>query len=93
MFDTLSPCSETVPLWQALILGAGDACIEISVPSILTLLLPFIMFVVAAQWAVKRMLFGPRTARGGPARTADTGVDGLKKGQRRATGRWSDPAG
>ncbi|MDF0601129.1 hypothetical protein P1J78_10340 [Psychromarinibacter sp. C21-152] len=57
MFET---CKETVsPLW-ALIFGAGDACIEMSMWSILLLILPFAAFVMVLQFVANRLLFGRR---------------------------------
>ncbi|WP_425051562.1 hypothetical protein [Psychromarinibacter sp. S121] len=78
MFQAV-PCRETVSLLWSLLFGAGDACVSLSMWSILSAIIPFAVVVFGLQWALKRLLFGRReTAARRPATTP------LKAGQRRA---------
>lgn len=63
-------CTETISLLRALVFGAGDACVLISVPSILGLIVPFVAIVVALQWLARRVLLGPPARAARPERNA-----------------------
>lgn len=56
--EFLATCPETVSLLRALVLGAGEACVQISVPSLIGLLVPFVVVVLGLQWLTRRLLFG-----------------------------------
>ena len=66
MFAMIETCSETVSLLRALTLGAGEACVEISLPSLISVLVPFIASVLVLQWLARRVLFGPPKRRPDP---------------------------
>ncbi|WP_172291889.1 hypothetical protein [Pseudoruegeria sp. HB172150] len=55
-------CWETVSLFWALLFGARGACIEITMWSVLALLIPFAAAVMLLQYVVKSVIFG----RGAP---------------------------
>ncbi|MDF0595346.1 hypothetical protein [Psychromarinibacter halotolerans] len=78
MFQSV-PCRETVSLLWSLVFGAGDACVSLSMWSVLGALIPFGVAVFALQWVVKRLLFGrPFAPRGREV------APPLRAGQRRA---------
>ena len=54
----IGACTDTVSLLHALVFGAGEACVSISVPSIIGVLVPFIAIVLTLQWLARRILFG-----------------------------------
>lgn len=63
------PCTEVVTILTALIFGAGDACVDIGLRSVLPALLVFVVCVVVLQFLARRLLsrlFGRRK----PTRTA-----------------------
>lgn len=52
MFGT---CTETVSILEAMIFGAGDACVMLSTSSILTAFAAFIVLVLIAQFIARRL--------------------------------------
>lgn len=57
-------CTETVSLLYAIVFGAGDACIMVSMGSLLTALVVFLMLVILAQFLARKLwkgLRGPET--------------------------------
>lgn len=76
---TAAPCTETVSIPYALIFGAGEACVNVSMWSLLWLLIPFAVAVMGLQWVANRLVHGaptPGAEPGAPPR--------LKTGQRLA---------
>ena len=51
----LEECSETVGLLYAILFGAGDACIMLSMGSILTVLAAFFVVVIIAQFIARKL--------------------------------------
>ncbi len=79
MFQEVPPCTDTVsPLW-AMIFGAGDACVEIGLWSLMPVLVLFVVGIMALQWIANRFLFGRKTAE--PTRRGDPRGVRLKTGQ------------
>ncbi len=58
MFDAVQTCTEFVsPLW-AVLFGAGDACVQVSLWTVLSMLLPFAALVFALQAVANRLVHG-----------------------------------
>ena len=55
MYET-DPCTETVSILEAIVLGAGEACVNVNPVSVLTALIPFVIAVVVLQIAANRMV-------------------------------------
>lgn len=64
MFET---CRETVSILWALVFGAGDACVSVSMWSVIFAILPFAAFVFLLQYIANTLLFGRRDRAGEPA--------------------------
>ena len=52
----LGTCSETVSILYALIFGAGDACINLSIGSLLGLFAGFLLALFALQYLARRLV-------------------------------------
>ncbi len=50
-----SECAETVSILYAIVFGAGDACVLLSMPSVLTALVAFFVAVFAAQFIARKI--------------------------------------
>lgn len=59
MFDTVT-CRTSVSLWEAVLFGAGEACISLSVGSIMSLVALFVLAVItlklAATFVITRLI-------------------------------------
>lgn len=51
----LSECAETVSILYAVFFGAGDACVLISMPSVLTALVTFFVAVLIVQFIARKV--------------------------------------
>ena len=56
-------CTETVSILYAVVFGAGDACVLISMSSILTALGAFLVLVLIAQFIARRLWAHVRAPR------------------------------
>ncbi len=60
MFQVQDACRETVNLWYALIFGADGACVELSVWTIMQVILPFAVLVTVLQVLANKLIFSHR---------------------------------